>query len=209
VALLQSFDPPAFMNDFDCMPGMRQAWSDFVSAAFDASIRSELKTVTTRGGRAVGTVQFFNPTKFDPGGPLVEQAITWNAFPKELLVQLGRGRALIEADRLWPLSAYGGRLYQYDPDLPTVTSSARGYPTDEFYRPQVEYCEWHVNRDPTTSEILKITFTSEPPEYWMAMYGQSMAADGGELHERAGHAIGNRWNAGDIAGAGREHERAA
>ena len=177
MALLQGFDPPAFMNDFDSMPGMRQAWSDFVSAAFDASIQSEQTAVTTGGGKASGTIQFFNPTKFDPGGPLVEQAITWNAFPKELLVQFGRGRALIEADRLWPLAA-GGRLFQYDPDLPSVTNPASTYPNYLFYRPQVEYCEWHVERDPTNGDILKITFTSEPPEYWMAMFGQSMDAGG-------------------------------
>jgi hypothetical protein len=38
MALLQSCDPPAYMNDFDGMPGMRLAWSDFVSGAFDAAI---------------------------------------------------------------------------------------------------------------------------------------------------------------------------
>lgn len=145
---------------------------------FDAAIQSEQKNVTSGGGRDTGTVQFFNPAKFDPGGPLVEQAITWNAFPKELLVQLGRSRALVEADRLWPLSAYGSRLFQYDPDLPRVTSEVPGVPDDVFYRPQVEYCEWHVDREPLTGEILKITFTSEPPEYWTAMFGQSMNAAG-------------------------------
>jgi hypothetical protein len=178
MALLQRFDPPAFMNDFDGLPGMRQAWSEFVSAAFDASIHSEIKAVTTGGGKAIGTIQYFNPTKYDPGGPLIEQAITWNAFPKELLVQLGRKRALIEADRLWPLAAYGGRLFQYDPDLPDATNHASGMPNDVYYRPQVEYCEWHVERDRQSGAITKIIFTSEPPEYWMAMFGQSMDAGG-------------------------------
>ena len=178
MALLQSFDPPAYMNDFDGTPGMRLAWSDFVSGVFDAAIQSELKNVTSNRGRSVATVQFFNATKFDPGGALVEQAITWNAFPKELLVQLGRSRALVEANRLCPLSAYGGRLFQYDPDRRTVTSRALGVPDDVFYRPQVEYCEWHVKRNPLTGEILTLTFTSESSEYWAAMFGQSMSAGG-------------------------------
>jgi hypothetical protein len=39
------------------------------------------------------------------------------------------------------------------------------------YRPTVEYCEWHVSRDPLTGNIARITFTSEPPEYWIAMWG--------------------------------------
>jgi hypothetical protein len=58
MALLQSFDPPADMNDFDGTPGMRLAWSDFVSGAF----QSELKNVTSNRGRSVATVQFFNAT---------------------------------------------------------------------------------------------------------------------------------------------------
>src|SRR5262245_35207864 len=31
---------------------------------------------------------------------------------------------------------------------------------------QDEYCEWSVTRDPATQKILKVTFTSEGPEYW-------------------------------------------
>ena len=31
---------------------------------------------------------------------------------------------------------------------------------------QDEYCEWSVARDPATHRILRVTFTSEGPEYW-------------------------------------------
>ena len=31
---------------------------------------------------------------------------------------------------------------------------------------QDEYCEWSVTRDPATQKILRVTFTSEGPEYW-------------------------------------------
>src|SRR4051794_21161762 len=31
---------------------------------------------------------------------------------------------------------------------------------------QDEYCEWSVERDPTSNKIRKVTFTSEGPEYW-------------------------------------------
>lgn len=31
---------------------------------------------------------------------------------------------------------------------------------------QDEYCEWSVTRDPATQKIVRVTFTSEGPEYW-------------------------------------------
>ena len=43
-----------------------------------------------------------------------------------------------------------------------------------FYRPQDEYCEWRVTRD-EQGRIVKITFTSEPPEYWQALHGDTIA----------------------------------
>jgi hypothetical protein len=39
------------------------------------------------------------------------------------------------------------------------------------YRPLDEYCEWHVVRDPDTNKIVRVIFTSEPPEYWAGMFG--------------------------------------
>lgn len=33
-------------------------------------------------------------------------------------------------------------------------------------RPQDEYLEWHVVRDSATGDVLRIDYTSEPPEYW-------------------------------------------
>jgi hypothetical protein len=55
-----------------------------------------------------------------------------------------------------------------------------GYSTDTIrYRPTVEYCEWHVDRDPNSGRIRRVSFTSEPPEYWQAMYGGRM--DGSKI----------------------------
>jgi hypothetical protein len=175
MSLLSRFDPPAYLNDFDAMPGMREAWHEFVSLTFDQSIASELDSVLRPDGKP-GIVQFYNPTKYDPGGPTVEQAVTWNAFPKELLRRFGKPRALVEADRLWPLSGYRG---MYDSDLPEVLSGKPpGVARDVFYRPLVEYCEWRVDRDPLSGAICRVTFTSEPPEYWQALFGQTLFALG-------------------------------
>jgi hypothetical protein len=34
---------------------------------------------------------------------------------------------------------------------------------------QDEYCEWSVEREPTTHKITRVTFTSEGPEYWSTL----------------------------------------
>jgi len=160
------------LGDFDGMLGMRDAWHEFVSRTFDVSIDSERALVLKTDGKTAGTVQFYNPAIYDPGGPLVEQAVTWNAFPKELLRRFGRQRALVEADRLWPLSGYRGR---YNSDLPEFTSHRpTGVAQDVWYRPLVEYCEWHVERDQLDGTIRRVSFTSEPPEYWQAMFGEEL-----------------------------------
>jgi hypothetical protein len=157
--MLKQFDPPGFLPDLARVPGLVEQWSAAVSFWFDASIKAERDVYDDKHVQA--TVQYFNPTKEHPPGPVVEQAITWNAFPKELLRQFGRERALHEADRLWPLSKYK-RTY-------------RGEAFEEnYYRPLNEYCEWHVFRDGRTGKIRKVAFTSEPPEYYRAMFGDAV-----------------------------------
>ncbi len=90
---------------------------------------------------------------------MVGQAITWNAFPKEMIPRYGRERVLILPDRLWPIERY--RSPSPDPD---DTSGTVGV----LYRPQEEYCEWHVLRQGDYDKILPVTFSSEPPEFWQA-----------------------------------------
>lgn len=171
-------DPPAFMSDFS--EAQRVAWDSLVQAMFKGSIDNLSNDVTDAGGDPTKlTPQFFDPTTYN--GDLVVQPITWNAFPKELLNRFGRQRALAEADRLWPLTAYGSNrfyLQWYDSEIPGSFAAShipkganRVFLARSSYRPQVEYCEWHVERHPQTGRITKVTFTSEPPEYWSSMWG--------------------------------------
>jgi hypothetical protein len=157
--MLKRFDPPGFLPDLARVPGLIDEWSAAVSFWFDSSIKAEKATYEKK--RVEATVQYFNPTKEDPRGVAVEQAILWNAFPKELLRQFGRQRALKEGDDLWPLSKYN------------ATFQGEGFDRNR-YRPLTEYCEWHVFRDGCTGEIKKITFTSEPPEYYQALSGDEV-----------------------------------
>jgi hypothetical protein len=152
---LTRFDPPAFLPDFNAIPGQLEAWHRAMSAWFDAVVKIEEKATRS-------SPQYYNPAAFDPGGILIEQAVTWNAFPKEMLRRYGRDRALELADLLWPIERY-----RAPSPNPTDLAGTSGV----LYRPQEEYCEWHVLRDPDTNRIKRITFTSEPPEYWQALFG--------------------------------------
>jgi hypothetical protein len=172
MSLLFLYDPPARMNDFDAIPGQRLAWHQFLVEQFKAQIDGLADTF----GQALNT-QFYEASQYDPGGSVIEQAVVWNAFPKELLRRFGRSRALVEADRVWPVSAYRYD-WVYDSDDPAHTFAApvdsAQFATKIVYRPTVEYCEWHVDRDPTSGRIKRVSFTSEPPEYWLAMAGGRM-----------------------------------
>jgi hypothetical protein len=161
--LLKRFDPPALLPDFKPIPGQLDAWHHAVSAWFDASIKLTSKKA---GGKSI---QFYNPATFDPGGVPVDQEIVWNAFPKQLLREFGRDVAFQLADRLWHIEQFGSP--SNSPDAPPIGSGV-------LYRPQEEYCEWHVLRDPESGKILRVTFTSEPPEYWQALAGLVPGSNG-------------------------------
>jgi hypothetical protein len=165
---LPKFSSPAYLSDFRSKKGQAEAWHQLLDAWFESSIKSERPYVKAAGGAAAGTIQFYNPARCKPAGPLIEQPIIWNAFPKELLKRYGRSRALIEADRLEPLAQYSA---SYDKAIHRRT----------FYRPQNEYCEWHTRRDPNTQKITRIDFSSEPPEYWRAFFGGELEIDGGTV----------------------------
>jgi hypothetical protein len=155
MSILKRFAPPANLSDLDSIPGGLELWHELVCERFDISINGDSPRVTT------GPFQFYNPARFDPGGLVIEQAVTWNAFPKELIRRFGRKRALEEADELWTLDRYYSVLCNRRVDR-------RRYPKlfRTSFRPQHEYCEWRVERDRNTKAIRRVTFTSEPPEFW-------------------------------------------
>jgi hypothetical protein len=64
-------------------------------------------------------------------------------------------------------------LNAYRARLPRTTPEGPG----PFYRPQTEYCEWHVKRAGDSQKICRVTFTSEPPEYWQGLFGGSVDVD--------------------------------
>jgi hypothetical protein len=156
------YDPPAFMTDFDGIEGQLEAWSSAMSGWVDEVIAS-VEQQLPAGARC----QFYNLVTNPQPGPLLEQEVIWSGFPRMLLNLYGRDKAFALADdKLYPLSVPN------DPSRPPFYTGPIW--STLFYRPLDEYCEWRVEKN-DDGKITKVTFTSEPPEYWQALHGDTLA----------------------------------
>ena len=173
MGLLARYDPPAHLSDFDAIDGQREAWHLFIQQGMQERVSHLQSDMAATATAPAGVPQFYDPSTLDVG-PSIEQEIVWNAFPKALLRRFGRTDALRIADSLWPMPAYQ-MDWHYDPEraLPDRARLERmgvTYPGDVLYRPQDEYCEWHVHRH-EDGRMRRVTFTCEPPEYWQSLFG--------------------------------------
>jgi hypothetical protein len=145
---IQSFSPPAKVNDFDSIPHQLEGWSEFLNFRFDL----EVGRLAKEYGDGT-TPQFYNPVR---GNGATDQTVTrarpWQGFPNVLAVRYG-DVAYDFADA--PLT----RTMGYTDDGTEVAAE---------FRQQDEYLEWFVERDNKTGKITRITFTCEAPEYWSA-----------------------------------------
>lgn len=157
-----SYDPPGHLPDFQAIPGQLEAWSTAVSGWFDEAISRQEPALDGQ------PCQYFNQVTNPSQGRTFVQEIVWNGFPGTLRRRWGRQPALVVADTPLPLNQ---RM-----DAPAEMRGS-GQWADLFYRPQDEYCEWRVKRDPE-GRIVRVTFTSEPPEYWQALHGDTLEDDG-------------------------------
>ena len=161
---LRRFDVPASLPDLKGWSSQQAAWSRELSSAFR-------KLLTHEPFAGIPTLQFYDPTKHDVPGPVFKQAITWNAFPRELVRRFGRAGAMVQADCLWPYLPESEKSADQG-QLTAPRADPKGRLT-RFFRPQSEYCEWRVESDPGNGRIARVTFTAEAPEYWAFMYGDS------------------------------------
>jgi hypothetical protein len=155
---LSAYDPPGFMTDFDRIPGQRTQWSLAVSGWFDECIAENAAKLQGQ------PCQYYNQLKTPANGTPLAQEIVWNAFSGTLRNRYGRARALELADHLVSLTQRIDGLGSY---------WVGGQWEQLFYRPLDEYCEWRTTRDPA-GKIRRVTFTSEPPEYWQALHGDTL-----------------------------------
>jgi len=147
--LLQQYDPPAWLPDFDGIPGQREAWHAHVQAQMSAWSEAVALEPERRASSP------FHDASVLDAGPSLAQDILWNAFPWELLRRFDRPAAYDEAEKTDPVS----------PAAPEARC-----------RRGTEYCEWHVHRSPVTGRMCSVTFTTEAPEYWQALWGGPLAA---------------------------------
>src|SRR5215472_8422995 len=157
--MITAYDPPGFLTDFDGIPGQRAQWSRAVSGWFDECVEAEKYSLDGQ------PCQYYNQLTTHPSGPAIEQEIVWKALPGTLRNRWGRAHALAIVDHPLPLSQRMDRPGSY---------FHGGQWEHLYYRPQDEYCEWRVTRDPDGG-IRRVTFTAEPPEYWQALHGDTLS----------------------------------
>ena len=169
--------PPGRINDFARSPvadQLAQTWHDRVRGQIDDY-------------RALA--RFLDP--LDADSTAVREQIPWTGFPRlfDSLIDVdGNPDPLVRARRLdrahrsaeildryvLVLFQNDGEFYRIPPDPNRgwlVYPESNGGPSfgEGFAfaeRPQDEYLEWFVVRDPQTGRIVRIDFTAEAPEYW-------------------------------------------
>ncbi len=98
--------------------------------------------------------------------------------------------------------------------IQSVSDKQRWRTADSSRDMQDEYCEWSVTRDPHTEKIVRVTFTSEGPEYWtflassapdkmVQLYREHVSPDVKAEHifQRGAYVTRNRWNNSTANGA--------
>lgn len=171
MTLLSQYDPPAHLDDLDCIPDGRSQWHNYIGTLVHGAVGGLTARNPTGADGARVPPRFYDAHLTDPGGDTVTVPILWNAFPRRLLSRFGRDKAMVLADMLWPAGTLSDA---FDPLAPGWQARMAG--ATEWKRPQDEYCEWRVERDP--HGICSVVFTTESPEYWTALHGGNLSTVG-------------------------------
>jgi hypothetical protein len=159
-------------------------WLDFgqgstQQTALDRLWNSNLNAFTNQGifgnpwnmPNASGITNYFNPldTPMPPGTALVQ--IQWPAFPGRISAY----NPTLTAQQILELGDTGYMTVNGQKQtFPSIKDGCTGKP--EAYGPygprgwQDEYCEWSVQRDPKTNNILRVDIVCENPEYWNGLW---------------------------------------
>ena len=98
--------------------------------------------------------------------------------------------------------------------IQSISDRQRWRTADSSRDVQDEYCEWSVTRDPHTDKIIRVTFTSEAPEYWsflasidpekvVQLYRQHVSPEvvAEHIFQYGAYIPRNRWNNSTTNGA--------
>ncbi len=139
-----TFEPTGAQTDFG--PKLRKVWHAMIQAAFIMNIDKVTHNIALRlaiaDADATKHVRFFSPASRPPAITLSGANVKWRALP----------------------TSFGSpslALYKFV-DKPQLQGG-------QVLRVQDEYCEWQVFRD-KANKIVRVVFTSEPPEYYMFLY---------------------------------------
>jgi len=139
------FDPPARLTDFDTITDQRAAWDEFIGLSFQRNIEDVEAEI------GAGKSQFYNPKVTSTDPPVATDVIRWKGFPLVIAAKHpgNEKAAWVEADQL-------------------TNKLPNGNTFPFLFRPQDEYLEWFVTRNPQ-GKITRVVFTCEGPEYWEAL----------------------------------------
>jgi hypothetical protein len=140
MALVTRFDTPGRLRDLPDSSPFYASWHDEVSELLDTAVAFASVDPSPPGSG------FYNATvtEVNVGGT---RALVWMGFPRELLI----------ADHP------GGKRDAFSKGETRGVSIPGGTTT------QIEYLEWFTQRD-ERGRITKVTFTTETPEYWKALF---------------------------------------
>ena len=140
------FKPTANLTDFG--PKLRQAWHDLIQFTFKENIKEATKLIAD--GLSIDTSTAATNTRFfSPASDAASVSLTsTNARWSAFPISLGS-------------------------PSPSVYKAA-DLPGTDGLRAQDEYCEWQVFRN-AKNQIVRVVFTSEPPEYYRFLYDPKVA----------------------------------
>lgn len=169
--------PPGRIGDF-----ARSSKANQLTQAWHARVKEQIDSYRS-------LERFLDP--LDADSTAAREVIPWTGFPRifdawlsieEASDPLERNRRMDRAHRsaeilnqfIYVKLRSDGRFYQIPtdpanglllyPEVGGAPSLQDGFSLAE--RPQDEYLEWFVVRDPATNRITRIDFTAEAPEYW-------------------------------------------
>jgi len=148
------FDPTAGNTEFDSVPGLREAWSDYIKEFFERNLYGPGSDAALgelrRWGMSDSDLRFYSPASMPIVAGSQARNVVWQALPTSFDDDHGAGTP---------------ELHEFLDERQKIQGKRT--------RPQDEYCEWVVARD-AAGQPTRIVFTSEPPEYYDFLYDDPM-----------------------------------
>ncbi|NRR30593.1 hypothetical protein HSX11_10370 [Oxalobacteraceae bacterium] len=152
------FEPTARLKDFDSLPGLREAWSAYISHQYETNLYGKAGDDTLSAleelrlwGRSDSDLRVYNPAAVPLLAGSTPRNVFWSALPTSFDSQFDNSR-----------------------DKFTFLDAPQRY-GQQLTRIQDEYCEWVVKRN-AQGKISSVLFTSEPPEYYNFLFYHSSQA---------------------------------